>query len=304
VEIYHLRSFVTIADAGGVSKAARLLHVAQPAVSQHLRSLEREVGSELFERTPRGMQLTDAGLSLLGRARDVLSTLADFKTAAETFSEEVRSQVKVAMTPSLAASLVPSVIETLGVSSSKVQLMLYERPTQDALGLLAVGAVEMAVVRDSEGSGFQVTPLLEEELHLVLARGHPLSQAVRNLGLGALKDEPFLFFRHTGREMLFQGAYAACLRAGFTPKAICEGAETATLGELVKRNLGVTIAPLSVIRLWEQDQIEVLPLDEPPPRSVAYLARVQDRLVTDQGAKVIRAITRAARQLSAELSGF
>lgn len=292
---------MAVADAGGVTKAARLLHVAQPAVSQHLRSLEREVGTELFERTPRGMQLTDAGLSLLGRARDVLSTLADFKSAAETFSDEVRSQVKIAMTPSLAASLVPSVIETLGVPSSRVRLMLYERPTQDALGLLAAGAVEMAVVRDSEGSGFQVTPLLEEELHLVVGKGHPLTDSVRKLGLGVLKDEPFVFFRHTGREMLFQGAYVACVRAGFTPRAICEGAETATLGELVQRRLGVAIAPLSVIRLWQRDQIDVLPLDEPPPRSIAYLARVPDRLVTDEGTKVIRAITRAARQLSAEL---
>ena len=302
MEIRHLKSFIAVADSGGISKAALSLHLAQPAVSQHLRSLEREVGSPLFDRTSRGVQLTDAGLSLLDRARDVLSTVADFTNAAQLYRGESSSQVKVAMTPSLAASFIPEVLKLLGTASPHVHLMVHERPTQDALALLTSGAVELAVVRDAEGNGVHVTPLLEEELHLALAKEHPLVDAVRESGMGVLRDEPFLFFRHTGREVLYQGAYLSCLRAGFTPRAICQGVEVATLGELVKSGMGAAIAPKTVTRLWDQSRIEVFALDDPRPRSVAYLARIQGQPMNSMVLKIVQALTRAARRLSAELA--
>lgn len=304
MEIHQLRSFVTVADSGGVSKAARRLHLAQPAVSQHLRSLERELGVSLFERGGRGMQLTDAGLALLGQAREVLTRLSDLRTAADRFTEEANNQVAVAMTPSMAASLVPAILSVLRVSSTKIRLVLYERPTEDCLALLAAGSVAMAVIRDAEGSGVHLTPLFEEPLVLAVSSDNPVFEQHDTPSISDFRDESFVFFRHTGRETLFQGAYNSCLRAGFTPKTLCEGVEADSMREVVLAGMAACIAPLTVVRMWPQGRVRLVTLDAPAPRSTAYLARVEDRVLPQAGSRIVKAISRAARPLAEQLATF
>jgi LysR family transcriptional regulator, nitrogen assimilation regulatory protein len=75
MDLKHLTALVTVSDAGSVTKAARLLHVVQPAVSRYIRALEDEVGVPLFERTRQGMTLTPAGEILAERARRALLEL-------------------------------------------------------------------------------------------------------------------------------------------------------------------------------------------------------------------------------------
>src|SRR5438132_12146108 len=85
VELFQLRSFLRVAEAGSVTRAAEALHLTQPAVTQHVRALERELGARLFDRTERGMRLTQAGqvlrqyagrgISLLDQCRNVLADL-------------------------------------------------------------------------------------------------------------------------------------------------------------------------------------------------------------------------------------
>jgi DNA-binding transcriptional LysR family regulator len=73
MELYHLRTFVAVADEGNLSRAAERLHLSQPAVSAHVKALEEELGVGLFTRTSRGMDLTDSGRRLTLTARDALS---------------------------------------------------------------------------------------------------------------------------------------------------------------------------------------------------------------------------------------
>jgi DNA-binding transcriptional LysR family regulator len=302
VEIYHLRSFVTVADSGGVSRAARHLHLAQPAVSQHLRVLERELGFVLFERTTQGMKLTDAGLALVGYARNVLRELTEFKTAVSGLVTDMSNRVSLAMTPSMAASLLPGILDFLKVSATKVQLVLFERPTEDSLALLASGSVLIAVVRDAGGSGFEMTPMFEEPLVLVTSQANEVLARTTQPTLADFRDQPFVFFRHTGQETLFQGAYTACLRAGFTPRTICEGAESESMGQIVSANIACGIAPLSVVRLWPADRMRILSVPTPSPRSTIYLARVADRTLPPVGERVVRSVLLAARKFDQVLA--
>ncbi len=82
MELYHLRSFVAVAREGHLTRAARRLHTSQPAVSAHVRTLEEELGLRLFERTPRGMRLTNAGRELLAPAEEVLAGVAGLEARA------------------------------------------------------------------------------------------------------------------------------------------------------------------------------------------------------------------------------
>ncbi|WP_218280356.1 LysR family transcriptional regulator [Verrucomicrobium spinosum] len=83
MEFYHLRTFLTVADEGHLTRAAEKLMTSQPAVSAQLRALEDEVGMKLFERTSKGMVLTSAGRSLREQAERIVEAAKDFKCQAD-----------------------------------------------------------------------------------------------------------------------------------------------------------------------------------------------------------------------------
>jgi DNA-binding transcriptional LysR family regulator len=82
VSLAQLEYFVAVAEEGNVSRAAARLHVSQPPLSRQMRSLEDELGVQLFERTPRGVRLLPPGATLLPRARAILAEVADAVRAA------------------------------------------------------------------------------------------------------------------------------------------------------------------------------------------------------------------------------
>jgi DNA-binding transcriptional LysR family regulator len=79
MSLVQLESFVAVAEEGHVGRAARRLHVSQPPLTRRIKSLEDELGVELFERTPRGMRLRPAGHELLPRAREILARVDDLR---------------------------------------------------------------------------------------------------------------------------------------------------------------------------------------------------------------------------------
>lgn len=95
MELYQLRSFVAVADEGALTKAAERLCLSQPAVSAHVKALEEELNVCLFERTPRGMRLTEAGKLLRDRACQALASADALLTQARALREEVVGDAKV-----------------------------------------------------------------------------------------------------------------------------------------------------------------------------------------------------------------
>src|SRR5262245_65038679 len=90
-----LRCFITVAREGTLSRAATLLHLTQPAVSLQLKGLEENTGLQLFNRTPGGFTLTEAGAALLPLAHRTVTASADFRTAADSLRESLRLTLRV-----------------------------------------------------------------------------------------------------------------------------------------------------------------------------------------------------------------
>jgi DNA-binding transcriptional LysR family regulator len=97
VELYQLRTFAAVAQAGHLTRAAEKLFISQPAVSAHVKALEEELGVVLFTRSARGMQLTREGLALLAHAEAVLAQAGELERAAQALRQELSGELKIAL---------------------------------------------------------------------------------------------------------------------------------------------------------------------------------------------------------------
>jgi DNA-binding transcriptional LysR family regulator len=114
MELYHLRTFVTVAEEGNLTRASERLHLSQPAVSAHVKSLEEELGVGLFTRTSKGMELTDSGRRLTVTARDALRRAQEMLEQAKALRGGVSGAVVLTRNTDASYLRLPEILAELG----------------------------------------------------------------------------------------------------------------------------------------------------------------------------------------------
>lgn len=114
MELYHLRTFVTVAEEGNLTRASERLHLSQPAVSAHVRSLEEELGVSLFTRTPKGMDLTDSGRRLTATARDALKRAQELLEEAKALRASVTGSIVITRNTDATYLRLPELLAEIG----------------------------------------------------------------------------------------------------------------------------------------------------------------------------------------------
>jgi DNA-binding transcriptional LysR family regulator len=112
LELYHLKSFIKVAQTGNLTKAAEELHTSQPAISAHIKALEEECGCQLFSRTTKGMQLTDTGESLLEQAREIMASVGKFQQTAQTLNRGVHSKFSIGLNTDSSVLKIDQLVES------------------------------------------------------------------------------------------------------------------------------------------------------------------------------------------------
>lgn len=250
MELRHLRYFVAVAEERHFGRAAQRLHIAQPPLSQQIRQLEAELGTRLFARTTRKVDLTPAGELLLTRARRIL---ADVGAAAIDVQRAERGEVgrlAVGFTGSATYELLPSIATALRVELPDVDLELHgEMLTPAQVEALLSGTLDVGLLRPPVHSpDLTVHVIRREPLVVALPVDHPLV-GDRPVSLAELAGDPFVTYPSHFRSVMHDAAEQACRRAGFSPCVAQEVAETATLVSLVAAGIGVALVPASVQHL-------------------------------------------------------
>jgi len=172
--IQALRCFITVAREGTVSRAATLLHLTQPAVSLQLKGLEENTGLQLFNRTPGGFTLTEAGAALLPLAHRTVAASADFRTAADSLRESQRSTLRVGTILDPEAIRLGPFVRSLATSSKKTEVVLRYGMSDDVLAQIGrseldVGFYIDATPPESLASGASPERTIEEGKFLLVA---------------------------------------------------------------------------------------------------------------------------------------
>ncbi len=245
MQFQQLRYFVAVAESRHFTRAAEELHVAQPSLSQQIRSLERELGADLFTRARGNIALTDAGEALLPLARRILADTDTARREVQELARLRRGRVRLGATPSLCTGLLPDVLRTFHDAHPGIQLLVEEGGSHDLVRELARGALDLALVvlpLPTPSPALTTVELLHEDLVVVSS---PAERAPRRpVRIGDLRDTPMVMFRH-GYD-LRELTVAACRAAGFEPAFTVEGGELDAVLGFVRAGLGVAVVPRMV----------------------------------------------------------
>jgi DNA-binding transcriptional LysR family regulator len=256
VDPRRLLIFREVARAGSITAAARELGWTQPAVSQHLRALERSAGCALLLRGSAGVELTEPGRVLLARADALAVQLHMAEEELADLTALRRGRVRLAAYPSAAATLVPRAVAGLRDRHPDVDVELTEAEPPEALAMLAAGDVDLALVfaydEAEEAPGTTWRPLAEEPVALVVPQDHRAATRKR-LTLAQLSDEPWI----VGCDRCRAHAVALCAAAGFEPQVRHVSDDYVVVQNLVAVGLGVTLLPASALEAYRHPRVAV-----------------------------------------------
>ena len=252
MELRHLRYFVAVAEELHFRRAAIRLRVAQPPLSRQIRDLERELGTDLFLRDKRRVQLTHAGRAFLPEARLVMAQTERAKRAAQRASQGEVGRLHVGFVEAATYSgLLPTVLRFFRKHLPEVGLELLELSSYQQTEALRDGRIEMGIMHSPPPNAdrwLKVERVLRDPLVAALPRGHALAKR-RSLSLPMLAPEPFLFFPRSAAPALYDRIIAACREAGFSPAVVQEAAQMQTIIALVAAGMGVALVPGSIAQL-------------------------------------------------------
>lgn len=287
MELRQLRCFVAVAEAGGFTRAAERLGVAQPSLSQQIRRLEDGLGAPLFDRLARGVALTETGRALLPRARRILAEVRD---AESRLVEEVSSgavEIRVGAIPTMAPYLLPGAVARLRRALPRAQCALREDLTERLVESLIDNELDCALVSAPiEHELIDLEILGEEDMLVVAPAGHPLAEADA-VTLRSLRDLPTV----TLHEMHCLGRQITgfCAAKRLDRRVVCRSTQIATLLEFVRLGMGVSIVPRMACA--PARGLRYLPFRARPPRRRIALAWRRDRS-RPQGAQRLAACLR------------
>jgi DNA-binding transcriptional LysR family regulator len=192
-ELRHLRYLMAVADAGSFTRAALALRIAQPALSQQIRQLERMAGVTLLIRRPRVMP-TEAGEALLISARRAVAEISGGLEDARRAVRGETGHIAVGLASSVVFTPLRHVFRRFRERQPGVRLVLHELHSTAQVSALRAGAIDVALTRDVPvDPGLEIEPLWRDALVVLLPRRHPLATR-RQIGIDQLAAEPLVLF--------------------------------------------------------------------------------------------------------------
>ena len=246
MDFRRLRYFVAVAEELHFTRAASRLRVAQPHLSQEIRRLERELGTELFVRSKRSVALTAAGHVFLERVRRIFDATADAVRAAQRASRGETGKLAVGFVSVAGYAVVPRAIAKFRRTHPDVELVLSELNSDEGVQAVRSGRLDVCLLHPPRNlePALSIETAWQEPLVVTLPRGHALA-STRQIDLSRLKTEPLVLWHRDIASRLHDEVIAACHAAGFEPRIAQRTVRLATVVSLVASGVGYALVPES-----------------------------------------------------------
>lgn len=244
MQIRHIATFVAIVDQGTLTGAADIVFKTQGAVSNDLRSLEREVGLTLIDRSGQRIALTKAGRALLPQARELLQRMEDVHTTMRRFKQGEIPSVRVGSQPSLATGLLNFLLEYQAKQPS-TQISISTELPSSLLSGLQTGRLDVAVGEATTHDDIIGSDLGPEKVLVVVRANDPLAATTSPINANALRDRPYVgFIRALSSARLAERFFEAL---GYYPTPVIEVDDFRLMHHLIRKDVGYGIMPVSTL---------------------------------------------------------
>src|SRR5215216_6133548 len=241
-----LEYLVAVVDEGSFGRAAPVLYVSQPTLSQQIRALEAEIGGPLVERLARGVRPTPAGEALLPPARAALAAADRARRSARMVLDLEAGELEIATVGTVALGLLPPVLRRWRTRHRGLVVRVHEHRDAPTLAqAVAEGSADMGIgPRPPEWSG-PLESLGWEEFVVILPPGDPLRRRDAPVGLAWLAEREWVLFER--EHALGQLVERLCAADGFTPRAAVRSAQIAGVAALAAAGLGPAVVPINIV---------------------------------------------------------
>jgi DNA-binding transcriptional LysR family regulator len=241
LETRQLLAFKTIVEAGGFTKAARQLHLTQSALSHQIKTLETQLGTQVFARIGKRVALTQAGEVLLRYATPVLRQLQEARQTLVQLQEPGYGRLRVSSATYSCYQILPHVLREFHTLYPHVELLVAAEYTQRAVQSLLDGELDLGIfVLPSSTEGLTIEKLCQDELVVIVAPKHPWAQR-RRVQWTDLATQALITYNRASET--FQKIQQELHDRGITIKETMEVRHGTAVVEMVKVGLGVALIP-------------------------------------------------------------
>jgi DNA-binding transcriptional LysR family regulator len=285
MELRQLAHFLAVAEERHFTRAATRVHLTQSSLSSSVRALERELGSDLFVRSTRQVELTEAGRALLPAARRTVAAAEDGRDAVAAVRGLVRGHLAIGAIQSLGRVDLSGLLARFHRRHPAVTLRIHHVGAPELVRRTADGEIDLALVDlplGPQGNRVRAHTIATESLQLAVAADDPLARRSR-IRLRDLVDRDFIEYRPDSS--LRASVDRACHQVGLQRRVVCVVDALPDLVGLVALGMGVSLLPPAAIRMTDgraigvatdppipRELLLVTPLDrEPSPAGAAFL---------------------------------
>jgi len=263
MELRHLRYFCAVAKELNIGRAATTLNISQPPLTRQIQQLEDDLGAQLFKRSVKGMELTDAGRTLYAEAKNILALVELATERTQRAAQGLIGQLDVGIFGSGIFDVVPRVLLRFRQAFPDVKIVLHTLDKAEQVDALRNQRITIGfnrVVPKYPGIASRVVTW--ERLVAVVHETNPLARR-KTLSLRDLTDQPFVLFPSVARPNFSDFIVNQCQKHGFTPRVEQVVGDSVTGVALVASGFGVCIVPESV-QAFQAKGVTFLPLTESP----------------------------------------
>lgn len=245
VELRHLRYFICVAEEKNIGRAALRLHISQPPLTRQIQQLEEQIGVQLFKRTNRGVELTDAGRVLYDDARAILGMTERAVERSSKAAQGLLGRVDVAIFGSGIFGAIPRLMRAFREAHPEVSIFLHNMVKDEQIDALRHGRITLAfnrLMRPVDGLVSEV--LLTEQLYVAIPTDSPLVGRTA-VSMTELEQVPLVLFPTGARPSFIDRVHEMCRACHFTPVVAQEVGDVVHAVALVATGFGVTLVPQS-----------------------------------------------------------
>ncbi|EET87520.1 transcriptional regulator, LysR family [Clostridium carboxidivorans P7] len=278
MNLKQLQYFRVLAQTEHYTRAAEKLYITQPSLSYSISELEREFGTQLFEKEGRNVKLTKYGRFFLSYVEKALDELDLGKNLLLKMVSPTEGKVDLAFIYTLGSKFVPNIVQSFlnETNYKNVEFSFAQGNTQYLINNLKQGKFDLVFCSFVENEpNIDFIPIAQEELVIIVPKDHPLSN-YKSVSLNETAPYPFVFFSNeSGLRPLIDKMFKD---SNIVPKIACEAEEDSAIAGFVAINYGIAIIP-NIPSLKNFD-VKIIKIKQPNYKRFIYAATVKDRYNT------------------------